>query len=147
MRTISAIIIHCSATPPDADIGAAEIDRWHKERGWSGIGYHYVIRRNGTRENGRPLNTVGAHAAGYNTDSIGVCLAGGVRREGGRLLAENNFTAAQWATLRKTVLELLPRFPRARVIGHHDVEPAKACPSFDVAAWLAREGIRAGGAR
>lgn len=147
MRPIDTLIVHCSATPSDADIDAAEIDRWHKARGWAGIGYHYVIRRSGEVETGRPLERVGAHAFGHNRASVGVCLVGGVRREGKRLRPEDNFTEAQWAALRALLLELLARFPKARVIGHRDVEPGKDCPSFDVAAWLVRADIPAANRR
>ena len=82
MRGITTIAVHCAATTPDMDIGAATIDRWHKERGFSSIGYHYVIRRDGTLETGRPLNTPGAHVQGHNAHSIGICLAGGVDQAG-----------------------------------------------------------------
>ncbi len=146
MRPIDTIILHCSATPPDMDIGAAEIDIWHKGRGWKRIGYHFVIRRNGTVERGRPLAQIGAHVEGHNRRTIGICLVGGVRDHGAHPPAENNFTPAQWAALRALVVDLLGHFPKAGVIGHHDVEPHKACPSFDVRAWLIREHIPAANA-
>lgn len=143
MRPIDTLILHCSATPPDMDIGVAEIDTWHKAQGWKRIGYHFVIRRNGTVERGRPLAQVGAHVEGHNRRTIGICLVGGVRDHGRHPLVENNFTPAQWAALRALVVDLLGRFPKAGVIGHRDVEPHKACPSFDVRAWLVRERIPA----
>lgn len=146
MRPIDTLILHCSATPPDMDIGVAEIDTWHKAQGWKRIGYHFVIRRNGTVERGRPLAQIGAHVEGHNRRTIGICLVGGVRDHGARPPAENNFTPAQWASLRTLVVDLLGRFPKAGVIGHHDVEPHKACPSFDVRAWLVRERIPAANA-
>lgn len=133
------IIVHCSATPPSRDIGAAEIDRWHRQRGFLGLGYHAVIRRSGAVEAGRPLGAPGAHAQGANRDSVGVCLVGGIA-EGLERTPEENFTVAQWASLRAVVSALLRRYPDAALIGHRDLpKVAKACPCFDVAAWW-REG-------
>lgn len=127
MRQIDFIIIHCADTTPDMDIGAEEIRRWHvEERGFSDIGYHYVIRRDGTVEPGRDERRIGAHAYGRNEDSIGVCMVGGK--------PDCNFTAAQWASLATLVSELLDRYPSAQVIGHRDVS-AKPCPMFDAKAW------------
>ena len=74
MRKINRIVVHCSATPPDLDVGVYEIDHWHRERGFNSIGYHEIIRRNGFLEMGRPLKTIGAHVKGYNEDSIGICI-------------------------------------------------------------------------
>lgn len=129
------IVIHCSATRPHQDIGAREIRKWHMAQGWSDIGYHYVIRRNGKREKGRALDAIGSHVAGHNADSVGVCMVGGVNRRDW-LKPENNFTKEQWATLRSTVAELLKRYPRAKVLGHRDFPGVqKACPSFDARAW------------
>ena len=125
MREINTIIIHAAATPADMDIGAAEIDRWHKERGWSGIGYHYVIRRDGSLETGRPEAEIGAHAYGHNGDSIGVCMVGGK--------PDCNYTSAQWACLESLAGYLVERHG-AKLIGHRDVS-AKPCPMFDVKAW------------
>lgn len=105
MRTIDSIIIHCAYTPPGMDIGATEIRRWHvEERGWKDIGYHYVVRRDGDVEPGRDLDgdgdvveEVGAHAAGHNAHSIGICLVGG-RAEDDQA-PDCNFTPAQWSSL------------------------------------------------
>jgi N-acetylmuramoyl-L-alanine amidase len=72
------LVVHCAATKASMDIGAKEIRRWHKDRGWDDIGYHYVIRRNGDVEIGRPENAVGAHVAGKNSTSVGICLVGGI---------------------------------------------------------------------
>lgn len=141
MRSIDTLILHCSATQADMDVGVAEIDVWHKARGWNRIGYHFVIRRNGEVESGRPIEDIGAHAVGFNRTSLGICLVGGVRRVHQRLVAEDNYTPAQWTALRALVIDLLARFPDARVIGHRDVQRHKDCPSFDVSAWLIREQI------
>lgn len=131
MRELNRIIIHCAYTTPRMDVGAAEIRLWHLERGWSDIGYHYVIRRDGTVEAGRPVSEVGAHAKGYNVDSIGICLVGGKGIDG---KDDANFTSAQWAALRPLVDELVALYGIRSVIGHRDVSD-KACPCFDVAAW------------
>lgn len=135
------IIIHCSATPPTMDIGAKEIDRWHRERGFLKIGYHFVIRRNGSVEKGREVNEVGAHAKPWNNRSIGVCLVGGIkggdRQDRSFTNPENNFTDAQWNRLRALLGVLKADYPDAETIGHRDVPGvAKACPSFDVGQWL-----------
>ena len=132
MRKIDTIIIHCAATKPGMDIGAKEIDNWHRAKGYFGIGYHYVIRRNGEVELGRPLDKAGAHAKGHNETSIGVCLVGGIDDRGN---PENNFTSEQWAELAKLVTDLQGRFGALKVIGHNEVA-AKACPSFNVQKWL-----------
>ena len=131
------IIIHCSATPPTLDIGKEEIDKWHRQRGWFGIGYHFVIRRNGTVEIGRPVMEVGAHAQGYNAVSVGVCLIGGVASSGH---AQNNFTPQQWESLLHLLKRLKAHFPEAKIIGHNEVSN-KACPSFDVQKWKATVGL------
>jgi N-acetyl-anhydromuramyl-L-alanine amidase AmpD len=137
MRKINLLVVHCSATPPDMDIGAAEIRRWHvNDNKWADIGYHHVIRRDGTIERGRAEATTGAHASGHNAASIGICLVGGVRRNAGKLVAQENFTPAQWTALRSLLEELLQRYPGARVLGHRDVDNRKACPSFSVRDWM-----------
>ena len=77
MRTVTRVIVHCSATPDKGDlIGVKQIREWHLERGWSDVGYHFVIRRSGIVEPGRAENLVGAHTRGENADSLGVCLVG-----------------------------------------------------------------------
>jgi len=133
MRDINQIVIHCSDTPAGMDIGYREIRQWHtdpppKGNGWKDIGYHYVIRRNGQVENGRPEEEVGAHVQGHNANSIGICLVGG-----GKGIC--NFTHQQWDTLRWRIADLCQRYPNAAVCGHRDLNPAKACPSFDARAW------------
>ena len=143
---IEYIVVHCSATRPSMDIGAAEIRRWHTSpdpndpsKPWRDIGYHYVIRRDGTIEPGRTLTQAGAHAAGVNYQSWGVCLVGGVR-EDNRFVAEDNFTAAQMNALEEVLFLLTEKAPGAQVLGHRDLPGvAKACPSFDARAWWARE--------
>jgi len=135
MRRINEIILHCAATRPDQDIGAAEIDEWHRSNGWSGIGYHWVIRRDGTREPGRPEPHVGAHVYGHNANSIGVCLVGGFGSCADDAPVDH-YTPAQLTALRVLMGELLASYPGARVTGHNDYA-AKACPGFRVALHLA----------
>lgn len=145
------IVIHCSATPPSMDIGAAEITKWHQAKGWETIGYHFVIRRDGTLEPGRLVQMVGAHVQGHNATSIGICLVGGV---GADADPENNFTAAQFSQLQQLLAQLLVSYPGCRIVGHRDLSPdadgdgiieprewIKACPSFDVAEWRQSVGL------
>ena len=96
------IVIHCSQTRPSQDIGAKDIDRWHRERGWLKIGYGKVIKRDGTIEQGRGDDDVQAHVKGYNHCSYGLCLVGGAKEENWKE-PEDNFTAEQWETLKKTL--------------------------------------------
>jgi|TARA_R110000803_G_scaffold169965_7_gene233023 N-acetylmuramoyl-L-alanine amidase len=134
-RKIDKIIVHCSATRPSHDIDAKEIDRWHKKRGWSGIGYHFFIKRGGLIEIGRPIEKQGAHTKGLNKNSIGICYAGGVkeeRGEDGKWDADDNRTSEQIASL-LTLLRLLKKiFPEATIHGHREFA-AKSCPCFDAA--------------
>lgn len=137
-RDITKIIIHCSATPPRMDIGAGTIKRWHtdpkpKGRGWSDIGYHWVIRRDGRVEQGRPEARAGAHVRGHNANSIGICLVGGTGEDG---KPETNFTKEQWASLRGVVSGALVRYPGATVHGHNEFAN-KACPTFNASEWWA----------
>lgn len=114
------------------DIGASEIRRWHVDgNGWADIGYHYVIRRDGTVEKGRPLSRAGAHAQGHNHDSIGICLVGGVDANG---QAAFNFTRAQLRALEGRINEFTDSIPGLQIIGHRDVGNTD-CPSFDVRRW------------
>ena len=141
MRKIDHIVVHCAATRPSADVGAAEIRRWHVSgNGWRDIGYHYVIRRSGAVESGRPLEQAGAHVSGHNAGSIGVCLAGGLDAAG-KSAAE--YTAEQWTALRELLGRLAGRFPDAKILGHRDFPGVKKdCPCFDVRAWLKETGLK-----
>jgi len=151
MRDINLIVIHCSATTPDEDIGVTEIRRWHLAQGWSDIGYHYVIRRDGTIENGRPVEIEGAHVKGFNANSIGICLVGGVNT---RDKAEKNFTREQFNALAEFLERLRAQYPNTRICGHRDLSPdangdgvieaiewLKDCPCFDAAGWCYTKGI------
>jgi N-acetyl-anhydromuramyl-L-alanine amidase AmpD len=116
------------------NIGVETIRLWHvKERGWSDIGYHYVIRRDGTVEHGRDVLEVGAHVQGFNHNSIGICLVGGVDAAGH---SEHNFTSQQMDSLFSLVSVLQNRWPTAVVQGHRDFpDVTKDCPCFDVKLW------------
>lgn len=145
------IVIHCSATRPVQDIGAAEIRSWHLARGYRDIGYHLVIRRDGRIETGRALDAVGAHALGSNTTSVGVCMVGGLMPDGTPAdlthpLEFDAFTEQQLAAAHATVSFLRRIYPAAAVVGHRDLSPdldgdgaverhewLKTCPGFDVA--------------
>lgn len=129
------IVIHCAATRPSQDVGAIEIDRWHRARGFDCIGYHYVICRDGSVEIGRNRNAIGAHAQGYNGRSIGVCMVGGVAEDDFRV-PENNFTEKQFIALKLILKDLREDYQAAAIVGHRDLDPTKACPSFDVRDWL-----------
>lgn len=126
MRSITLIVIHCSAVKPDQLSSVAQIDSWHRERGFKfGVGYHYVIRRDGSIEAGRPEWMIGAHCLNHNKYSIGVCYEGGLDARG---QPADTRTAAQKATLRQLLTDLHRRYPRAVIVGHHDLNPQKACP-------------------
>lgn len=127
MREIKEIIVHCSATLPRQDVTAKDIDRWHKLRGWRKIGYHYVVRLDGTIEEGRDEWEKGAHCAGYNGKSIGVCYVGGLDEEG---KPADTRTEAQKKSLLLLLKTLKKRYPKAKIYGHRDFA-AKACPCFD----------------
>lgn len=129
MREINRIILHCSATPEGKDFTVADIDRWHKARGWQGIGYHYVVYRDGSVHNGRDIAVAGAHTSGYNKNSIGVCYIGGVAADG--KTPKDTRTAAQRAALRELVDKLKMQYPKATIHGHYEFAN-KACPSFKI---------------
>lgn len=140
------LVVHCSATPAHRDIGRAEIDLMHRQRGFVDIGYHYVVRRDGRIETGRPENRAGAHVQGFNSRSLGICLVGGVKADG--KTAETNFTPAQYEALDGLLRRLQPKYPTAEILGHRDLSPdrnkdgritpnewLKECPTFAVRDW------------
>lgn len=120
------------------DIGAKEIREWHiKQNGWRDIGYHYVIRRNGALETGRPESVAGSHVRNHNATSIGICMVGGIDRRGA---TAKNFTPHQWISLEHLVRDLRAKYPLAIIHGHREFA-AKDCPSFDVQAWVKERGL------
>ena len=132
------IVIHCTQTPADMDIGADKITEWHKARGFDTIGYHFVIRRDGTIETGRDINMVGAHAVAVNGTSIGVSLVGGGTKDMGW---EDNFKPIQFQTLKSIIIKLKDKYNIEKIIGHYQVDDSKECPSFDVPGWLEKNGL------
>lgn len=141
MRPINEIIVHCTATRSDWRAGSktsakvSEVRRWHKDRGWRDIGYHYLIDRDGTIAKGRPVEQTGAHVKGRNTGSIGVALFGGHGSAETDAFADN-FTPEQAEALRDLLDDLRGRFGDVSVTGHNQYA-AKACPGFNVPKWLA----------
>ena len=130
MRTITLLVIHCSAVRPDQTSSAAQIDTWHRrDRHYKfGIGYHYVVRRDGQIEPGRPEWMVGAHCKNHNAHSIGICYEGGLNARGQP--ADTRTLAQKLAMVQ--LLEILHRkYPKALIVGHHDLNPLKACPCID----------------
>lgn len=128
MREITEIIIHCSATKEGHSFFAADIDRWHKAQGWSGIGYHYVIDIDGKVETGRAESQTGAHTKGHNANSIGICYIGGLDRDG---KPKDTRTPEQRKSLAELVARLKVKYPKATVHGHNEFAN-KACPCFNV---------------
>lgn len=128
------IVIHCSDTPASMRVDVKDLDRWHRERGFLKVGYHYIITRDGVLQTGRNLDECGAHVAGHNHHSVGVVLIGGRAAKG--KAPEDNFEPAQWEVMKLILKDLKNFWPDAQIVGHRDLDPAKACPSFDVSAWL-----------
>lgn len=146
---IDAIIVHCSATRAGQDIKASDIDKWHKERGFKMIGYHFVVDLDGTIEAGRPLTMNGAHCntsgvSGrvYNSHSIGICYVGGLDKKG---RPKDTRTRKQKIALHNLIYSLLMQYPIKEIVGHRDASPdkngdgqitsnewIKQCPCFDV---------------
>ena len=144
------IVVHCAATKPSLDIGASEIREWHLAKGWADIGYHYVIRRDGAIELGRNPAFVGAHVAGYNGSSVGVCLVGGLTETGAPFLNRPDLYEPQQLDSLRYLLEVLHRmYLTAQIVGHRDLSPdqnkdgkiepweyLKSCPGFNVGEWF-----------
>ena len=133
---IHAIVIHYTATYPDQDVTAAMVRDWHLARNFRDIGYHYLIRRDGTVERGRPEDQAGAHVAGHNANTLGVAWAGGLERATGPNVGVWNPTPAQEDAMGRLIGELLERHPGACVLGHRDLA-ATQCPGGDAASWWA----------
>ena len=130
-RTIREIIVHCTATPEGRNYTVEQCRADHKKQGWSDIGYHYLIYRDGSIHTGRDVDLIGAHCAagGHNTYSIGVAYVGGVAKDG--KTAKDTRTLQQKAALLNLLTDLRRQYPQAKIYGHHDFEKKKDCPSFD----------------
>lgn len=133
---ITHIVLHYSATYADQDLDIRDIDKMHRARGFNGVGYHYVIKRDGMIERGRKETEIGAHVGGQNTGKIGICLIGGLDRATGPSVGVDNRTDAQKRSAKALITELLQRYPGAKVLGHRDLA-ATLCPAYDAAAWWA----------
>ena len=135
------IVVHCSQTRPSQNIGAKEIDRWHRERGWLKIGYARVIKRDGTVEQGRDDDELQAHVKNYNHISTSVCVVGGAKEEDWQQ-PEDNFTGEQWESLKKVLEEQVIKYPEARIVGHYELDERKTCPNFNIREYLLNEDIK-----
>ena len=140
MTQIHTIVVHYSATYPDATVTREIVDKWHRDRGFREIGYHWFIRRDGTLEEGRPEGTLGAHVRGHNSGTIGICWAGGLDRATGANVGVWNPTQAQIDCMVRLIHDIQGRWPDARrVVGHNDLA-ATECPGLPrggVARWWA----------
>lgn len=134
MRFIDTIVVHTSASHQNATV--EDIRKWHvEERGWSDIGYHYIITPDGEIHDARPINKVGAHARGHNTGSIGICWVGGYK-------GVDNRTDSQKLALRELINELVLKYDidDKNILGHRDFPGVKkSCPNFDVQKWYFHE--------
>ncbi|RCL01018.1 MAG: hypothetical protein JSC188_000761 [Candidatus Tokpelaia sp. JSC188] len=130
MRYIDEIIIHCSATSEEKEFTIEDIDRWHRERGFDCIGYHFVVLRDGRVQNGRPIEKIGAHTKDHNSETIAICYIGGLQADG--KIAKDTRTSEQKTALMTLCKDLLENYPSIRKISGHNEYAAKACPSFDV---------------
>lgn len=132
MRKIKEIILHCSETPEGKEFKASDIDRWHKEKGWKCIGYHFVIDLDGKIEEGRPVEMIGSHAKGHNSNSIGICYIGGTEKDNLKVPKDTR-TDAQKESMFALVFLLLQQYNLTidDVYGHYQFSD-KACPSFSI---------------
>ena len=128
---LSKIVIHCSDTPTGRDDRAEDIHRWHLEKGWWGIGYHYVICVDGAIERGRPEMWEGSHVKGHNKNTIGICLIGC-----------GEFNGLQYDSLEQLVTRIHLENKDASIVGHYQLDKAKTCPNFDVEQWLYSVGLQ-----
>ena len=131
MRPIKYIVVHCSDSPQGRGDGAEDIHQWHKEKGWDGIGYHYVVEDDGNAMPGRPHYWKGAHVRNYNHNSLGICVIG----------YGPDFTDEQISSLVEVVQNLKVAHPNALVVGHYELDPNKQCPGIDMDLFRAAHGF------
>ena len=127
MRPINEIIVHCTATKEGRDFDVKDVRRWHLQRKFKDIGYHYLVLLDGTVQEGRPVEQPGAHCTGHNANSIGVCYVGGLDADG---KPADTRTLKQRYALRFLLSELRHKYPQATIHSHRDFA-AKDCPCFD----------------
>lgn len=141
MRKIDLIVVHCSATREGQDFTVEDIRQWHRKCGFNDVGYHFIVYRDGSIVEGRPIWQVGAHVKGHNKNSIGICYIGGLSANG---KAKDTRTEAQKVALGSLLKSLKKRFVNAHICGHRDLSPdrngdgvitknewLKECPCFD----------------
>ena len=129
MRDINKIILHCSATREGQNISTETIRGWHvNERGWSDIGYHFVVLLDGTVDKARPVKRQGAHVRGKNKGSIGICYIGGCDAD---MNPKDTRNEAQKKSLEELISYLMESYDDATLHGHNEFS-SKACPSFNV---------------
>lgn len=144
-KSTTRLVIHCTATRAGNFVDASTVDRWHRDLGWAGIGYHYLIRLDGTIEAGRPINAVGSHVSGFNSNSISICYVGGLDKQGQPKDTRTPEQKASMKLLRKSLLATYRTI--VDTCGHRDLSPdkngdgvvephewLKACPCWDVRA-------------
>ncbi|MDO4801723.1 MAG: N-acetylmuramoyl-L-alanine amidase [Prevotellaceae bacterium] len=133
-RKITRLIVHCTATPEGKHFTVDNVRKWHKQQGWSDIGYHYLIYLDGTIAEGRDINLVGAHTTGYNTGSIGICYVGGlaatVPDDSSLGKSKDTRTDAQKKSLRALLAQLKAMYGNPTIYGHRNFAK-KDCPSFN----------------
>lgn len=133
-KSTDYLVVHCSASVPDIKTDVKTIDRWHRQRGFLMVGYHYVIKTDGTIEKGRDEDSIGAHVQGHNSNSVGICLVGGVDKDGKSV---NNYSQDQLLSLLVVLKDLKKKYPNAIVQGHRDFAGVKKdCPCFSVKDWV-----------
>jgi N-acetylmuramoyl-L-alanine amidase len=155
MRKITSIVLHCTATRAGQPFNIAAIRAMHKARGFSDIGYHWLIGLNGEVWRGRPEEKVGAHVAGFNAFSIGVCYVGGL--DASTAVPRDTRTSAQLAAMKKLLQGIVKRYPEVVILGHRDLSPdrdgdgvvekhewLKSCPCFDAGPWANANGLPGG---
>lgn len=143
MRKITLIVVHCTATRCTSSLTPQQLEESHRLRGFACCGYHYYIQRNGQTTPMRPVEKIGAHAKGYNANSIGIAYEGGLNADGN---PADTRTDAQRAALVSLLTQLHEHYPDARIVGHRDLSPdlngngriepseyVKACPCFNAA--------------
>lgn len=144
IRRIHGIVVHCSATVEGEDFDISDIDRWHKKRGFNRVGYHFVIKLDGTIQTGRELSMIGAHVSGHNKNTIGICYIGGLDAD---KKAKDTRTDAQKESLRWLIRAIKAHMKGGQALtvkGHRDYSPdrngngiidaserLKECPCFD----------------
>lgn len=138
MRKITHLVIHCTATVKGEEFTVNDVDLWHRQKGYKGIGYHYVISADGTIKKGREEIKIGAHTKGYNRHSIGIAYVGGLNK---RLTPKDTRTRKQKRAMKSLLLILKDKYPEAEIVGHRDfyddgiLKPfvfEKVCPCFNV---------------